>query len=718
MKASTDKTLAACFGLAVVVLMAVGWLQYRTTQHLVEAGRLVIHTDEVMAQIESLLTEVKGAESGVRGYVATGDEMLFPVSTPVSAAESAKRLKDLRLLTSDNASQQKRLDTLEPLVSRRFEHLGQVLQFLQEGGLPAARDYMKQGEGVRLTNRISQIATEMENEERGLLAQRSAAAAARTRTANAFILTGTLIAIGLLLLPVWFISRETAERKRSEEALQRASAYNRSLIEASLDPLVTIAPDGKITDVNNATKDVTGFSREELIGTDFSDYFTEPERARAGYQQVFREGKVQDYGLEIRHRDGHIRPVLYNASVYRDQSGTVVGVFAAARDITAQKQASQYARSLIEASLDPLVTISSEGKITDVNEATIKVSGVRREELVGTDFSDYFTEPQKAREGYQQVFAKGSVTDYPLTIRHRDGILINVLYNASVYKDIHGNVLGVFAAARDVTERKRAEAEILKLNAELEERVADRTAELTASNKEMESFTYAVAHDLRAPLRHIQGFSSLLMADYASQLDESARRYLQRIQQGVERMAHLLEDLLNLSRLGRQELRLQVCGLNSVVEETLQELKPELKDRQVEWQIGHLPYTECDPSLMKQVFTNLLSNAAKFTRPREKALIQVDQTTVGGQPAIYVRDNGVGFSMKYADKLFGIFQRLHRQEDFEGTGVGLATVHRIIDKHGGRLWAEAELDKGATFYFTLGASNGLKKDETSSGGEK
>lgn len=242
---------------------------------------------------------------------------------------------------------------------------------------------------------------------------------------------------------------------RDVTAQKHASEYARSLIEASLDPLVTISPEGKITDVNEATTKVTGVPREGLIGTDFSDYFTEPEKAREGYRQVFAKGFVTDYPLTIHHKAGGLTDVLYNASVYKDARGNVLGVFAAARDVTAQKHVSQYARSLIEASLDPLVTISAEGKITDVNEATTKVTGVSRDKLVGTDFSDYFTEPEQAREGYQQVFAKGFVTDYPLTIRHRDGSLTDVLYNASVYKDARGNVLGAFAAARNVTDSKR-----------------------------------------------------------------------------------------------------------------------------------------------------------------------------------------------------------------------------------------------------------------------
>ncbi len=263
---------------------------------------------------------------------------------------------------------------------------------------------------------------------------------------------------------------DITERKKAEKALELANAYNRSLIEASLDPLVTIGPDGKITDVNKATESATGYSRKELIGTDFSNYFTEPEKAKEGYKQVFREGLVLDYALEIQHRNGHITPVLYNASVYRDEDGEVIGVFAAARDVTEQKRAEKalklanaYNRSLIEASVDPLVTIGPDGKITDVNNSTESVTGYSRKELIGTDFSDYFTEPEKAREGYQHVFQKGLVRDYPLEIRHKDGHVTPVLYNASVYRNETGEITGIFAAARDITERKKAEEKIQTL---------------------------------------------------------------------------------------------------------------------------------------------------------------------------------------------------------------------------------------------------------------
>jgi light-regulated signal transduction histidine kinase (bacteriophytochrome) len=251
----------------------------------------------------------------------------------------------------------------------------------------------------------------------------------------------------------------------------------------------------------------------------------------------------------------------------------------------------------------------------------------------------------------------------------------------------------------DVEKNKVAEVNqrLETVNRELEHR----SGELETTNKELEAFTYSVSHDLRAPLRHIDGFSRLLLEDHSKELSEEAQRLLGRVRQGTQLMGALVDDLLNLSRVSRREVASLVTDLNALVEEVLAELRPTFQGRQVECRVDRLPFAQCDPGLVRQVFTNLLANAIKFTRRRERAVIEVDQTRNDGHVAVFIRDNGVGFSVKYAAKLFGVFQRLHRPEDFEGTGVGLATVQRIIQKHGGRVWVEAEIDKGATFYFTL-----------------
>jgi light-regulated signal transduction histidine kinase (bacteriophytochrome) len=244
------------------------------------------------------------------------------------------------------------------------------------------------------------------------------------------------------------------------------------------------------------------------------------------------------------------------------------------------------------------------------------------------------------------------------------------------------------------------------LNAELEHRVVARTGQLDAANKELEAFSYSVAHDLRAPLRHINGFSKILQDDYSTALDATAQHYLKSIQDGAKNMGRLVDDLLKMGQIGRQELVCRPTDLNSLVRRALQDLQPECEGRQIEWRIGELPSVDCDSGLIRQVFANLLSNAVKYTRPREKAVIEVGQVTTDGAPTVFVRDNGAGFDQKYAHKLFGVFQRLHSAEQFEGTGVGLATAHRIVQKHGGRIWAQAEVDKGATFFIALAASQG------------
>ncbi len=274
---------------------------------------------------------------------------------------------------------------------------------------------------------------------------------------------------------------------KMEISKTKESQYTRSLIEASLDPFVTISLEGKITDVNEASIKITGILRTKLIGTDFSDYFTEKEKAKKGYEQVFEKGFVADYPLTIKHIDGKLTDVLYNASVYKDENGDVLGVFAAARDVTAQKLSSKYSLSLIEASLDPLVTINISGKITDMNQATINITGVDRAKLIGSDFFDYFTDSQKAREVYLEVFAKGSVADSPLTLRHKHGKLTDVLFNGSVYKDDRGNVLGVVIVARDIAEQKWA-TELRSVNKELayqNKEKEKRAEELVIANKEL-----------------------------------------------------------------------------------------------------------------------------------------------------------------------------------------------------------------------------------------
>jgi signal transduction histidine kinase len=260
-----------------------------------------------------------------------------------------------------------------------------------------------------------------------------------------------------------------------------------------------------------------------------------------------------------------------------------------------------------------------------------------------------------------------------------------------VLEDLHAQIIA----------RTRAEEEVLELNADLGRRVKQRTAELEEMNQELEAFSYSVSHDLRAPLRHLDGFSRILQQTYGSQLPDEAQHYLERIRSAARHMGQLVEDLLHLARVGRQTTRREMRSLRLLVDEARNELEPECVEREIRWEIGALPAVEVDPGLFRQVFMNLFSNAVKFTRERKVATIEVGSFEGNGIWVIFVRDNGAGFDPRHADKLFGVFQRLHRQDEFEGTGIGLATVHRIVQKHGGRVWAESQVDQGACFYFSV-----------------
>jgi PAS domain S-box-containing protein len=363
--------------------------------------------------------------------------------------------------------------------------------------------------------------------------------------------------------------------------------------------------------------------------------------------------------------------------------------------------------------LDEGVVVSDlEGRLLQWNRAALKLHGYsdsdqdqrRFTELVDT--FEIFT-----LEGAQvpveqwplaRILRGERIHDLELRLRRKGHEWERVFhYDGSVVYDANGRPLMVIVTIGDITERKRAEEEVRNLNAELEERVVKRTAELEAANKELEAFSYSVSHDLRSPLRTIDGFSQAVVEDYGEELPQEGQRYLQTIREGAQRMGVLIDDLLAFSRLSRSPLHRQSINTTSLVRESIEGLKSEQRDRRIDFQIGLLPSCDGDPALLKQVWMNLLSNALKYTRQRENGVIAVGCNFDKGEDVYFVRDNGTGFDMRYAHKLFGVFQRLHRAEEFEGTGVGLAIVQRVIHRHSGRIWAEAEPDRGATFYFTL-----------------
>jgi PAS domain S-box-containing protein len=342
--------------------------------------------------------------------------------------------------------------------------------------------------------------------------------------------------------------------------------------------------------------------------------------------------------------------------------------------------------------------LDPNGYVASWNKGAQHVKGYSRDEIVGKHFSVFYSAEDRARGKPEReliVAARdGRYEEEGKRVR-KDGSEYWANVKISSVRDDADTLIAFVKVTRDLTERRAAE-----------ERARVIARALKAANTELESFTYSVSHDLQAPIRQIEGFSKILAEHLGEDIDAQSKQYLRWIEQSSRQMGRLVGDLLQLAQVGRLDAVPRQTSLDSLIGGVLTNVRAEITDRKIEWRVGPLPIVVCDSGLMKIVLTNLLSNAVKYTRLRENAVIEIGQMIKEGETVVYVRDNGVGFDMKYADKLFGVFQRLHREEDFEGTGVGLATVRRILRKQNGRIWAEAAPDRGATFFFTCGGSRG------------
>jgi PAS domain S-box-containing protein len=369
--------------------------------------------------------------------------------------------------------------------------------------------------------------------------------------------------------------------------------------------------------------------------------------------------------------------------------------------------ANRYNRNLIETSLDPQVTIGPDGKITDVNKATEIVTGFSREKIIGTKFSDYFSDPKQAEAGYQQVFRDGKVRDYPLEIKHKNGNLTPVLYNASVYYNESGEVDGVFAAARDITEQKKAQDELREYWESLEEQVnlrteelAKRTEELANSNADLQQFAYVASHDLREPLRMITSFLQLLERRYKDQLDQDANDFIGFAVDGAKRLDKMIMDLLEYSRVANKEMMFNNIDLKEVLDQIILNLQILINENKATISYDKMPVVKGDAYQLILLFQNLIGNAIKY-RKEEDPIINITAKKEGSKYLFSVKDNGLGIYTDHLETIFNIFKRLHTYEEYEGSGIGLSIAQRIVHQHGGEIWAESEPGKGSTFRFTI-----------------
>ncbi|HWR26179.1 MAG TPA: PAS domain S-box protein [Methanosarcina sp.] len=492
---------------------------------------------------------------------------------------------------------------------------------------------------------------------------------------------------------------DITERKKAEEALRLSNIYNRSLIEASLDPLVTIGHDGKITDVNGATEKVTGYSRKDLVGTVFSDYFTEPEKARKGYEQVFIDGKVCDYSLRIQHREGYITPVLYNASVYSDEKGEIVGVFAAARDITELEKAKEKIQTLanaVESSDDAIITTSLDGIIESWNKGAEKVYGYLVEEVLGKNIS--VLEPDNLKGEIKQLVEKikqGERIQHYETLRlKKDGTIINVSLTHSPVFDTSGELVDISIIARDITDKKIAE----KLFQEKQ------MAEV--ANRTKSEFLAKISHELRTPLNSIIGFSDMLGEQMYGELNQKQLRYAENISKSGKHLLNLINNILDISKIeaGKMELVYKNFELAAKLSMIRNILYPIANKKNIKIEIdmdSELGIVCADEDKFVQIMYNLVDNAIKFSY--ENSVVRIGARKKGNMVEITVKDTGIGIKVEDQNKLFKPFSQTDSfsSRKFQGTGLGLSLVKQIVHMHGGYVWFRSNSIEGSTFAFAI-----------------
>lgn len=649
MKAGTTTFLrTGLLSVAIIIVTVNAGLAFRAVQSLDENQVSVAHTWQVIDSVERVMSLLKDAESGSRGFLITGEK---PYLEPyvLACRDLPAELSRLGELISDNPHQISRVTEMRAVIEMRLQLLQRGIDERAEGSLSSVRHVVLSGTGKYEMDEVRSIAAAMQAEEQSLLTQRRNSTLSASRRARATLLVASTLDLLLIVLVSWYFVRERNLRLISEEAEHRLQ-----MLQTISDVALTQLPIGDLTaELLKRVRNVIGADATVLATWRDGEMIVEAANGLA-IEPGTRLGTGEDDPLRRAALENRVTVVDYPHSM----AGKAPADAAAARPFAGVNGGGEAATRLRTLLIIPL-SASAKREVTGV--------------LVAGRHSPHAFEV--ADEELLRV-----VADRIAIARDR-----------------------VAAYEAERTARRLAEenaGKVRALNAELEQRVLQRTSELEGTNKELEAFSYSVSHDLRAPLRTVDGFSRALQEDYGGALDETGLDFVRRIRDGVQRMGQLIDALLQLSRITRAELTWETVDLSAMVSELAEELRQQNPDRRIEFEIQTGLKTRGDPRLLRVGLENLLGNAVKFTGKQAESRIAVGQSSETGE--FYIRDNGAGFDMQYASKLFNAFQRLHGEKDFKGSGIGLATVARVIRRHHGSIRAEGLVEGGATFWFKLG----------------
>jgi PAS domain S-box-containing protein len=725
-KLTLEKKITTGFALALLLLLMAGACAWWSATRVASAFRLIDHTHQVLYSLEQTLNDVLSMQANERSFVLSGSPE-FVDAFEKSRASVTASIRQLRELTADNPGQIGRIAQMEELTRRAAGLMDARMAARRNGSLQAAVDVAPFAAGRRNIDGIRQLVGEMEAEERMLLSGRSGQFQSLARITGAVVAAGGALAMVLATAAIVIVRRDFRQREMAEAERDRFFQLTR-------DMLCIAGFDGYFKRLNPAWEKTLGYTGEELMARPFLELVHPDDRERTAAEaaRLARGEETVEFENRYRCKDGSYRWLLWSSRPHaRNQS-----IFASARDITGRKRIEQMHlqfRALFESLPGLYLVLTPDLKIVAVSDAYLKATMTVRVELIDRGLFEVFpdnpADPEangasNLRASLDRVRQDAVADTMPIQkydVRRPDG-----LFEERYWSPINSPVLGadgsleyIIHRVEDVTDfvrqkppgpgdRDRLHARLEQMEAEIfrsSQAVNAANQQLHAANRELEAFSYSVSHDLRAPLRHIDGFAGLLQKHAAASLDEKGRRYLVTISGAARQMGRLIDDLLAFSRISRSHLNIVEVDHDALVAEVIREGAFDKNHPMPQWVIAPLPAVRADPAMLRQVWVNLIDNAVKYSgkAPRPSITIGVHADAPPGEVAFYVRDNGVGFDMAYVDKLFGVFQRLHGPAEFEGTGIGLANVYRIVTRHGGRTWAEGRVGEGATFSFSLPA---------------